>query len=702
MMDILVMFTKPELVVQDGEEMADASSSCWCLMLQELFKHSLSAPHCFLSGLMVLSELLPLPLPVQSPQTSSSADLNAVLCLRRLWAVHLGPFYTDISELLETLLESSCTPLQQALRRVGTQLADLSPSLATLIAQMVIKRIISEIEKQLEQPEVDSQKEEEAETKKNTYSCLLRMLTSCAVLCQQPAFKIAVLDLIRRKETVETKSFSRFIPLLLFLVQKKESTVPAKLCVMSILHALCNVYVALCSNEMEDTPLTDQQLSNCLPGQSQLEHITSAVLGHVTSSDQPLATVVLGLKVILSICQYNAGLIHLYGLLPSNANGFSQLLSRIIDSVKSSSPPPSDAFSCISLFLEFLRQLLTATFTAKLETPHSRRPHSDIKTLTFPKQFLINFITKDDTELLSQLKEDMKEDEGIMDEFLTPINELLEDFSGVKEAKTELPSLEHSVWPEMEGVDRQFEMRTSITVSDNAASSPEYWLSTPPHDESELEPDTTVVNLPVLASESCSGLNLEEELKKHLLPSPPQSPPKPNERKRKLHLTVPEAQKRLKEAMEQRLAMGRKDIFRMRKQNTSRPPSMHVDDFMAIGSGVGHPGRGGAMGMPYMPPHHAGAFMQQLGGRWMGGVPPGMGQYQRRDIASLGGMHRTWESRLPQSFLSAQPSPAMRYVGVCVPCIAPPVVDAFTRTVGLHCGEHPRYKVRDWTILAWA
>ena len=36
-------------------------------------------------------------------------------------------------------------------------------------------------------------------------------------------------------------------------------------------------------------------------------------------------------------------------------------------------------------------------------------------------------------------------------------------------------------------------------------------------------------------------------------------------------------------AMEQRLAMGRKDIFRMRKQNTSRPPSMHVDDFMAIG-----------------------------------------------------------------------------------------------------------------------
>lgn len=34
-------------------------------------------------------------------------------------------------------------------------------------------------------------------------------------------------------------------------------------------------------------------------------------------------------------------------------------------------------------------------------------------------------------------------------------------------------------------------------------------------------------------------------------------------------------------AMEQRIASGRRDLFRTRKQNTSRPPSMHVDDFMA-------------------------------------------------------------------------------------------------------------------------
>ena len=88
-------------------------------------------------------------------------------------------------------------------------------------------------------------------------------------------------------------------------------------------------------------------------------------------------------------------------------------------------------------------------------------------------------------------------------------------------------------------------------------------------------------------------------------------------RKRKIILSGPEAQKKLREgtlfrrlqdleralfretvfvfnfvspAIRLRQASGRgKDLFRARKQNTSRPPSMHVDDFMAMGArGVGH------------------------------------------------------------------------------------------------------------------
>lgn len=52
-----------------------------------------------------------------------------------------------------------------------------------------------------------------------------------------------------------------------------------------------------------------------------------------------------------------------------------------------------------------------------------------------------------------------------------------------------------------------------------------------------------------LASQNCPGLNLEEELKKRLLPSPPRTPPHAD-RKRKIALTGPEAQKRLREGEE--------------------------------------------------------------------------------------------------------------------------------------------------------
>ena len=95
----------------------------------------------------------------------------------------------------------------------------------------------------------------------------------------------------------------------------------------------------------------------------------------------------------------------------------------------------------------------------------------------------------------------------------------------------------------------------------------------------------------------------------------------------------------------------------------SRPPSMHVDDFVTMGNnrvsvimcmymcltpsllrllvvyrkvgctlqgGVswGHTGMGGPYMMPT--PHH---FMSQFGGRsWIGGVSPSMSHYSRRDM----------------------------------------------------------------------
>ena len=142
-----------------------------------------------------------------------------------------------------------------------------------------------------------------------------------AVLYNYSYIYMAVLYIATRihisRETDDTKSFSRFIPLLLFLMQKKETISPLKICIITILNSLCSVYIALSSSgddAMGGAEPSEQQQADCLPGQSQLEHITSAVVGHVISPDNPLTTVMQGLKVVLSVAQYNAGQVQLLRL----------------------------------------------------------------------------------------------------------------------------------------------------------------------------------------------------------------------------------------------------------------------------------------------------------------------------------------------------------------------------------------------------
>lgn len=42
------------------------------MMVKEVLKYTLTAPYTFLSGLIVISEMLPLPLPVQTREVSQT------------------------------------------------------------------------------------------------------------------------------------------------------------------------------------------------------------------------------------------------------------------------------------------------------------------------------------------------------------------------------------------------------------------------------------------------------------------------------------------------------------------------------------------------------------------------------------------------------------------------------------------------------
>ena len=123
---------------------------------------------------------------------------------------------------------------------------------------------------------------------------------------------------------------------------------------------------------------------------------------------------------------------------------------------------------------------------------------------------------------------------------------------------------------------------------------PEYWLPHCPFERTEVKVDPIFLELEKIAFETCPGYNLRDELNK-LYHSSPTSVIDPNLARHMrmqsyYRSSAGEAQKALgllsgssmlSSAMSQVYMRNMTDKFRGRKQNTSRPPSLHVDDFVA-------------------------------------------------------------------------------------------------------------------------
>ncbi|MEQ2189031.1 hypothetical protein GOODEAATRI_021002 [Goodea atripinnis] len=166
--DVLLTFTQG--VTHTEETLA---SNTWSLMLKEVLNSLLKAPEGLFSGLTLLSELLPLPLPMQStqvthsslfithfsqrlftckltsqylfPQVLSVQDVAIALNTRKLWSMHIRVQWKVLSEVLRCVCSTSCPPLLTMLRRVCVQLADLSSPTATLVMKTVLELLSEEL-----------------------------------------------------------------------------------------------------------------------------------------------------------------------------------------------------------------------------------------------------------------------------------------------------------------------------------------------------------------------------------------------------------------------------------------------------------------------------------------------------------------------------------------------------------------------------
>ena len=131
----LLAFTRPNVDLAKN----NVSKSLWTQMLSSLLSHVTSCPAALVPGLQLLSQLLPLPLPLPSWRQLAPAEESEVSTARKLWSAHLHPLRPQLAALLAAVSRYSWPPLLAALRKVVDQLASLSPPVALLLVTAMLE-----------------------------------------------------------------------------------------------------------------------------------------------------------------------------------------------------------------------------------------------------------------------------------------------------------------------------------------------------------------------------------------------------------------------------------------------------------------------------------------------------------------------------------------------------------------------------------
>uniref|UniRef100_A0A4W3HER5 Vir like m6A methyltransferase associated n=1 Tax=Callorhinchus milii TaxID=7868 RepID=A0A4W3HER5_CALMI len=543
--DILLTFTQGvnEQVTYSEETLAN---NTWSLMLKEVLSFILKAPEGFFSGMLLLSELLPLPLPMQTTQAISTKDIAVALNTRKLWSIHLQMQTKFLQEIVRSLFGSTCQPLQQILRRVCIQLCDLASPTTLLIMRTVLELILEE----LSSPPEGKEKPLSGQTAR-----LFALLDS---LASHGACKAALLHLLSGTSKGDERFAEVFQGMLGFL-RAVVDNVHHQHCaeyVASIVQSLCDQDISLILNNSAEGSSSDlEQLSNSLPNREVLSPVCDCLLEAVSNSETSYTTVLTCLRTMMFLTEHEYGLFHLKSSVRRHNEALYCLLKRLVRGFN------KEMAELASLFLDFLRQIINTD------------------TLDMAKY----------DESLESLVENIAG--------LRQMLEIATEVSQVTEQDVE------PVLPPAESLPMLFNNRTVYVLADVLDEQLKtLWLSPFQAEDLDTDLDMVKVDLTDLAEKCCCEMDLKAELERSFL-SEPSSPGrakvskgfKLGKHKHETFITSSGKSEYIEPAKRAHIVppprgRGRggfgsncrpHDIFRQRKQNTSRPPSMHVDDFVA-------------------------------------------------------------------------------------------------------------------------
>ncbi|XP_064247813.1 protein virilizer homolog isoform X2 [Passer domesticus] len=597
--DVLLTFTQGvnEKLTISEETLAN---NTWSLMLKEVLSSILRIPEGFFSGLILLSELLPLPLPMQTTQVIEAHDIAVALNTRKLWSMHLHVQAKLIQEIVRSFSGSSCQPIQHMLRRICVQLCDLASPTALLIMRTVLDLIVEDLQSNTE----DKEKQYTGQT--------TRLLALLDALASHKACKLAILHLINGTTKGDEK-YGEVFQELLALMRSAGDNVTHQQCseyVTSLLQSLCDQDIALILPSSSEGSVSElEQLSNSLPSKELMPLICDCLMETLTNSESSYSCLLTCIRTMMFLTEHDYGFYHLKSSLRKHSNALYTVLKRVITSFS------KDTGELASSFLDFMRQILNSDTLgccgddgSLMETDGSHSGRTLGLTTAELKHLLQNKEETPESLLLDLEKHVMdrsKEDDGL--------ESLLDNIVGVRQmlesAGDSCPLSDQDVEPTLSAPDslqNLFNNRTTYVLADVMDDQlKSMWFSPFQAEEIDTDLDMVKVDLIELSEKGCSDFDLQAELERSFL-SEPSSPGrtkttkgfKLGKHKHETFITSSGKSEYIEPAKRAHVVppprgRGRggfgqgirpHDIFRQRKQNTSRPPSMHVDDFVAAES----------------------------------------------------------------------------------------------------------------------
>ena len=262
----LLTFTKPNVDLTTN----NVSRSLWTLMLAELVTYTRSMPCLLVPGLSLLSQLLPLPLPLPSSRALTRQEVEVVSTSRKLWSAHLHPLSTQLSLVISQAASCSYTPLLSLTQKVVEQLSSLSPPTALLVVTAVVQGI-----KEVTGPPLD------------------RMFQFLAWCVTQPPIKTVMLDKMWHDLAFRAAVLSQLDSGLAGTDKCPES------CVL-VVRSLCDPSVSLSTSESQDVMLADS-----LPNKETLVSLVNCLLDHLGSESRNLVSQTSSLNVLMKLTDHD-------------------------------------------------------------------------------------------------------------------------------------------------------------------------------------------------------------------------------------------------------------------------------------------------------------------------------------------------------------------------------------------------------------